>query len=145
MQLKDQSIINWYRCSDAKGSNPFEIAVSRFNIPKSGYLLSAGDIGYYIMAKVSPKHIRCLAGEPATAITIDRVTAKDVKSNSKIWNVDLRSLSTKYQPEVKPGFWSLDCFAPADTYDWTADNSKDPWYFGQGVDGAANDTWPGTG
>jgi hypothetical protein len=34
----------------------------------------------------------------------------------------------------------LDCFAPADTYDWTADNSRNPWYVGAGTDGAANDT-----
>jgi hypothetical protein len=52
----------------------------------------------------------------------------------------MRSMSTKYQPEVKPGFWTLDCFAPPDTYDWVADSTHDPWYYGKGVDGAANDT-----
>jgi hypothetical protein len=49
-------------------------------------------------------------------------------------------MSTKYHPEVKPGFWTLDCFAPPDTHDWIADNSRDPWYYGSGVNGAANDT-----
>jgi hypothetical protein len=63
-----------------------------------------------------------------------------VKANRKVTNVDLKSLSTKYQPGVKEGFWSMDCFAPPDTYDWTADNSGDPWYVGRGVDGAAHDT-----
>ncbi len=49
-------------------------------------------------------------------------------------------MSTKYQPEVRPGFWTLDCFAPGDTYDWIADNGRDPWYVGVGTDGAAKDT-----
>jgi len=140
MRFKDQSLISWYRCTDAKGSNPVEIAVSRFNEPDYTYILTAGDIGYYIMTKVSPKHIRCKPGEPVAAIMSEPISTNDIKSNSKIWNVDVQTMSTKYQPEVKPGFWTLDCFAPPDTYDWTADNSHDPWYVGGGVDGAANDT-----
>lgn len=140
MRFKDQSLISWYRCTDEKGNNPVEIAVSRFNEPAYEYVLTAGDIGYYIMAKVWPKHIRCRPGEPVTVITSVAISAADVKSNSKSLNVDVKTMSTKYQPEVKPGFWTLDCFAPADTYDWTADNSRDPWYVGAGVDGASNDT-----
>ena len=142
MKFKDQSLVSWYRCSDRKGSHPIEVAVSRFNEPKLDYVLSSGDIGWYIMAKVAPKHIRCLAGEPIAAITGKPISANDVKSDNKILKADLRSLSTKYQPEVKPGFWTMDCFAPADTKDqnWAADNSRDPWYYGVGEDGSAQDT-----
>ncbi len=139
-RLKDQSLATWYRCTDAKGSNPIEVSVSRFNKIKLDYILSQGDVGYYLMAKITPKHIRSLSGDPVAAITGKPVSANDVKSNNKILNVDLRSMSTKYQPVVKQGFWTLDCLAPPDTYDWTADNSRDPWYVGKGVDGAANDT-----
>src|SRR4029078_9700750 len=121
-------------------NNPIEIAVSRFNEPKPEYVLTAGDIGYYIMAKVSPRHIRCLPGTPVAAIANQTVLANQVKSNNKVLVVDLQGLSTRYQPEIKPGFFTLDCFAPSDTYDWTADNSRDPWYVGAGVDGAADDT-----
>ena len=140
MRFKDQSLITWYRCSDAKGNNATEVAVSRFNDPKREYILTAGDIGYYIMAKVSPKHIRCRPGMPVAAIADELVSANQIKSNNRILVADLQGMSTKYQPEVKPGFWTLDCFAPADTYDWIADNSRDPWYIGTGTDGAANDT-----
>ncbi len=140
MRFRDQSLISWFRCSDAQGSNPIEIAVSRFNEPKREYILTAGDIGYYIMVKVSPKHIRCLPGDPLTAIANQPVLANQVKSNNRVLVVDLQGMSTRYQPEVKPGFYTLDCFAPSDTYDWTVDNSRDPWYVGPGVDGAADDT-----
>ncbi len=139
-RFKGQSLITWYRCTDVKGDNAIEVAVSRFNLPDKYYKLTAGDIGYYIMAKASPKHVRSLPGAPIAAITSGPVSANDVRSNNKILNVDLRGMSTKYQPEVKPGFFTLDCFAPADTHDWVAENDKDPWYVGRGVDGAANDT-----
>jgi hypothetical protein len=56
------------------------------------------------MAKVSPKHIRCLAGTPLTAINSKPVLMGDVKSNNTLMNVDLQGMSTKYQPEVRPGF-----------------------------------------
>lgn len=140
MKFRDQSLVSWFRCTDATGSNPIEVAVSRFNEPRNNYLLSSGDIGYFIQAKVSPKHLRCHPGEPVAAIFPVPVSAADVKTDNLFLNADLKSLSTKFQPEVKPGFWTLDCFAPADTYDWTADNSRDPWYFGPGVDGAAKDS-----
>jgi len=142
MKFKDQSMVSWYRCTDAKGSNPIEITVSRFNEPKLEYQLSAGDIGYYILASVSPKHLRCKSGPAETAITDKPVSAKDINLNSSVMNVDLSSMSTKYQPLIKPGFWTLDCFAPVDTHDqdWTADNSRDPWYYGVGEEGAASDT-----
>lgn len=140
MRFKDQSLVNWYRCSDANGSNPVEVAVSRFNEPNRQYILTAGDIGYYIMVTVSPKHIRCLPGKPVATVTSEPVSTSNVKANSRVMTVNLQEMSTKYQPAIKPGFFTLDCFAPPDTHDWAADNSKEPWYVGAGVDGAANDT-----
>jgi hypothetical protein len=140
MRFRDQSLITWYRCSNAKGDNAVEVAVSRFNEPAREYVLTAGDIGYYIMTTIAAKHIRCRPGVPVAAITSQPIAAADVKSGNKMLHVDLQVMSTKYQPEIRPGFWTLDCFAPADTYDWKADNSRDPWYVGAGADGAANDT-----
>jgi len=140
MRFPDQSLVTWYRCRDAQGRDPIEVAVSRLNVPKRDYVLSGGDVGYYIMAAVAPKHQRCHPGEAVAAIMQQPVVAYDVHTNDRILRVDLKSLSTKYQPKIKPGFWTLDCYAPADThaYNWTADNSGDPWYYGAGVNGAAN-------
>lgn len=140
-KFEDQSLVSWYRCSDVKGNNPIEINVSRMNKPKREYELSAGDIGWYIMATVAQKHIRSKSGKAVAAILDKPVSTNDVKANNRMLVPDLKSMSVKHQPEVKPGFWTLDCYAPTDTheYDWTADNSIDPWYYGSGVNGAAND------
>ena len=66
MRFEDQSLVTWYRCTDANGGNPLGIAVSRMNKPMLEYELSAGDIGYFIMASVAPKHLRCDAGKPVS-------------------------------------------------------------------------------
>ncbi|WP_372772683.1 hypothetical protein [Mangrovibacterium sp.] len=142
MKYEDESLVSWYRCSDAKGSNPVQISVSRFNEPMKSYELSAGDIGWYIMACVSPKHLRCLPGEPETIIYTKEVTATDVKQNPKLLVPKLENMSAAYQPKVLPGFWVLDSYAPADTHQWhwEADNSRAPWHYGAGIDGAAQDS-----
>lgn len=140
MSFADESLVNWYRCRDAQGNHPIEIAVSRNKKPLKTYELSSGDVGYYIMASVSPKHLRCQSGEPIKVIFKNVISKKDTKE-STILVPNLENMSAKYQPQILPGFWTLDSFAPADTFEenWTADNSNDPWFYGSGVNGAAND------
>lgn len=139
MSFEDQSLVTWYRCKDAKGNHPIEIAVSRFNKPMKTYALSAGDVGYYIMVSVSPKHVRCEAGSPKTTVLKKIISAKDIK-NTNVLIPNLENMSAKYQPEILPGFWALDSYAPLDTqeFNWESDNSRDPWYYGEGINGAAN-------
>lgn len=142
MQFEDQSLISWYRCSDINGSNPIEICVSRLNKPMVEYTLSAGDIGYYLMVKVQPKHIRCNAGEAVSAIFKKPILFEDKTTSNNILTPYFENMSAKYQPEIIPGFWTLDSYAPIDTREqnWEGDNSRDPWYYGIGEGGAANDT-----
>lgn len=141
MSFEDQSLIQWYRCRDAQGSHPIEIAVSRLNKPLKTYSLSTADVGYFIMASISPKHLRCEAGTPKTVIFNSVISKADIKQTASILIPNLENMSAKYQPEILPGFWTLDSYAPADTKDqnWTADNSKDSWYYGSGENGALND------
>lgn len=140
MTFEDESIVNWYRCRDAQGSHPIEIAVSRNKKPLKTYELSSGDVGYYIMVSISPKHLRCQAGTPKTVVFKDIISKKDVKESTFLVP-NLEIMSAKYQPEILPGFWTLDSFAPADTkeHNWAIDNSIYPWFYGNGVNGAAND------
>tara|TARA_R110002050_G_scaffold273113_1_gene417069 strand:- start:66738 stop:69293 length:2556 start_codon:yes stop_codon:yes gene_type:complete len=137
--LNDESLVSWYRCSNKQGANPIKISVSRFDMPMKSYELSVGDVGYFIMAIVSPKHVRCIPGEPERVILKKAISAKDVKSNSEILIPNLENMSGEYQSEVLPGFWALDSYAPADTKDfnWEADNTQAPWYYGEGINGAA--------
>ncbi len=100
MRFEDQSLVTWYRCTDANGGNPIEVAVSRLNKPLLEYVLSAGDIGYFIMASVAPKHLRCDAGIPVSSMRGKPVSAKDVKADKNVLLTDFSNVSTKNQLRV---------------------------------------------
>ena len=140
--LKDCSEITWYRSKDKNANNAIQVAVTRFNDPLNIYKLSAGDIGYYIMAEVKPKHIRSYAGAPKQEFTSTIITNDDVHTSPNYMDVDLRTLSTQNQNNIIPGFFTLDAFAPADTkeFNWQPDTTKNAWYYGSGIDGAAEDS-----
>lgn len=140
MKYKDQSLVRWYRCTDAAGRNPVEVAISRLGKPLLEYELSTGDVGYYIMATVVPKHIRCEAGEPVSFVMKKPTARKDIKGNSNVLYTDFRNLSTQNQLKVMPGFWTLGHFKPMGS-DNSAASAKegDAWYYGEGKDGAANE------
>ncbi|MCD8166890.1 MAG: hypothetical protein LUE93_12710 [Bacteroides sp.] len=133
---EDQSIITWYRCSDEKGNHARVVAVSRLDRPEKSYVLTEGDIGSYIMAKVEPRHLRSLPGEPETVITPVPVKASDVQDRNRLYT-DFRNFPTAYQPEILPGFWTVDGYKPLDvqTYEWQP-SGADSWFYGKGVDGA---------
>lgn len=137
-QFEDQSQVTWYRCTDAKGSNPKEVAVSRLNIPMLDYELSEGDAGYYIMVSVAPKHIRCDAGEAVTDMTMKSIREKDIKADKNVLYTDFTNVSTKNQPEIIPGFWTFCNIEPSQDGRMTVSaNERDAWYYGSGSDGSA--------
>ena len=135
----DQSLITWYRCTDAAGSNVIPVAVSRLNKPERTYALSPADNGYYIKVSVSPKHLRCHAGPAESAITESPVDTGNDKT--EYIETDFRNFPVNYQPRIIPGFWTVDSYKPVDTqdFDWTP-NPQNCWIYGKGVDGAANAT-----
>jgi hypothetical protein len=139
MRFKDQSLVTWYRCSDAKGSNPIEVAVSRFDTPLLDYTLSSGDIGYYIMVSVAPKHLRCDVGKPVGFVMKAPIAAKDVKATSNILFTDFKNISTRNQPKVIPGFWTWEHFEPeGNDPKYKINKESNAWHYGEGSDGAAN-------
>ncbi|MEI7423275.1 MAG: hypothetical protein WCK18_14315 [Prolixibacteraceae bacterium] len=139
MKYPDLSLVTWYRCSDASGSNPVEVAVSRMNKPLLEYELSGGDIGFFLKVSVAPKHIRCLPGEAKSFVMNNSVTPKDVKASDKKLSTDFKNFSTKNQLEVKPGFWTLEPVEPFETRgSQLVSRDQDAWYYGEGSDGAAN-------
>lgn len=140
--FKDRSEITWYRCTDQGGTNPVEVAVTRFGEPKLTYQLTAADKGYFIMAEVKPAHIRSYLGAAQSAITSEKINGGDIQLPAGFLNVDMKNMSVKNQYQLIPGFFTWDSFAPDDTreFNWKADTTKNAWYYGIGTDGAAADT-----
>ena len=115
--LEDLSEITWYRCSDKLGNNAIPVAASNLNTPLLSYPLSAGDKGYYLMAAIVPKNIRCNPGEEYRVV-FGPIKAKNIKSNPSSLTTDFSTLPTVQQPRLLPGFWTLDGYKPSDTYDF---------------------------
>jgi len=127
----DQSVISWYRCADASGTNPMLVAVSRMNQPENEYTLTLGDMGYYMKAVVEPKSIRSNPGTGVTAVYLNVTAVADVKVASL--QTDFSDFPTIPQTSIIPGFWTVDCFRPADTSSyssWGGNTSVNPWAYG---------------
>ncbi|TDH28583.1 hypothetical protein EXU57_00455 [Segetibacter sp. 3557_3] len=135
---KDESIVTWYRSSDAMGNDAIEVAVSRFDKPFVDYTLTTGDIGYYLMAEVAPKHIRSGAGKSVRFVLPERIVAADVRTNAKVLSTDFSNTSTRNQPKVLPGFWTWEQLQSSSNETGNTGPARDAWYYGEGVDGAAN-------
>lgn len=142
----DQSLISWYRCTDKDGSNPILVAVSRLDNPEYVYQLTAGDAGYYIMAKVAPKHVRSNPGEPVSAVYSEPVKASDVRTINL--HTDFHNFPVTKQAEIKPGFWTVDYYRPKDTEvfgKWQGADTETPWVFGEAGNGCVGTgIWQGT-
>jgi hypothetical protein len=136
---KDESIINWYRCSNTNGDNALEVAVSRNNDPLKNYTLTAGDKGYYIMAAIQPKHIRSDTGMPVKLVYAKPVTVAAIKTKLNILETDFKNTSTKNQPEIIPGFFTWAHLQAVETERrFAVDNTRDAWYYSTGSEGAAD-------
>lgn len=128
---EDMSAISWYRCTDAEGSNPILVAVTRNDSPEYTYKLTAGDVGYYIMAKVESKNIRSDYGTPVNTVYDKVIGVKDVRS--KNLSTDFSNFPNIKQSEIKAGFWTVDYNRPADTESfgsWQGADTEEPWVYG---------------
>lgn len=128
---EDMSAISWYRCTDAEGSNPILVAVTRNDSPEYTYKLTAGDVGYYIMAKVESKNIRSDYGTPVNTVYDKAIGVKDVRS--KNLSTDFSNFPNVKQSEIKAGFWTVDYNRPADTESfgsWQGADTEEPWKYG---------------
>lgn len=128
---EDMSAISWYRCTDAEGSNPILVAVTRNDSPEYTYKLTAGDVGYYIMAKVESKNIRSDYGTPVNTVYDKAIGVKDVRS--KNFATDFSNFPNVKQSEIKAGFWTVDYNRPADTESfgsWQGADTEEPWVYG---------------
>lgn len=128
---EDMSAISWYRCTDAEGSNKVLVAVTRNDSPQYTYKLTAGDVGYYIMAKVESKNIRSDYGTPVNTVYDKAIGVKDVRS--KNLSTDFSNFPNIKQSEIKAGFWTVDYNRPADTESfgsWQGADTEEPWKYG---------------
>lgn len=131
---KDISVIDWYRIS-ADGAVKTKVATSRLNMPEYTYFLTPGDAGCYIMAEITPKSLNSQPGTKMSVTTERTMTAEDMPQ--QYISTNFQNFPTDVQSEIKPGFWTAECYKPLDTaeYDWKAKTGA-AWSYGEGEGGA---------
>ena len=135
----DESNITWYRCTSKNGDNAIPIKVSRLNKAVKNYSLSLNDVGYYIMAEISPKHSKSIEGDKKRVLWEKIIKESDVDNDYDYFTnfIDFPEIQ---QPLIIPGFWTVDGYKPTDTSyytEWKADSIQN-WHYGKGYDGARN-------
>lgn len=136
---KDESVVIWYRCTSRNGSDAIPVLVANDNNPRVTYELSNADVGYYIMVGVAPKHLRCHPGVEQRVVSKSKIKASAVTS-SNILATDFSDFACQNQLLIKPGFWTVDAYKPADTYEyaWEVNLDNPCWTYGTGINGASH-------
>ncbi|MCD8032318.1 MAG: hypothetical protein LUF85_16215 [Bacteroides sp.] len=134
---KDESLITWYRCENAEGAGAHKVAVSHRGMPEYTYQPTWADQGYYFMATIEPKHLRCHPGEAVSVYSGEPADEMPSGFFGNKWTTDFRNFPTDYQPELIPGIWTVDAYKPLDvqTFDWTPDPVRG-WDYTLGMDNA---------
>jgi hypothetical protein len=110
--LLDTSVITWYRV-DAEG-NATPLIVSRLNKPEQEYIIGEGDVGYYLMAEITPKYnVSELSTAKTTFKSSHLITKNDVKTrtdangNKVSWvETDFNNMPIDPQDQIIPGTWT---------------------------------------
>lgn len=129
--LEDYSDITWYRSSDPEGTNKIKVAVTERDMPLKAYPLTYGDIGYYLIAQVTPKQQCTYAGTMAGTITTAKIVKENVTADPYHMQTDFSDIAYSVQTLMLPGFWMSDTYK-----DWIADGDRypnaTPWTYGVG-------------
>ncbi len=78
----DTSLITWYRCDDAQGTNALVVADTKYDVPCTEYTLSRGDVGKYIMVTIAPKNELSDEGELTTLFTSEPIGEDEILTDN---------------------------------------------------------------
>ena len=127
----DESVIIWLRDDipvSIGEAHPLALAYPE-------YKLSAADNGHRLSALIIPKLHGSLTGD---TIRIDAPKVIKGQKKTKYLETDFHDIPCQWQPQVLPGYWTVDGFKPADTaeFPWSFDHSKPMWEYKEGFNGA---------
>lgn len=130
----DVSHIVWYRYTQADQSDAIAVHIGR------NYPVSPADNGYHLSARITPQTAISLPGEAET-VAYTQPLPKQRQALPYVLQTDFHDIPVGYQPRLVKGCWTFDAYKPIDTqaYTWEP-NPQNAWYYGRGVDGAANHT-----
>lgn len=138
-EFVDGSTITWYRGS-APADRAVQVAVTMLGKPYKAYQLSAGDIGQYLTAVITPKYEFSAAAVNSVQVSTTRaITAADVAKPSVI-STNFANITWTGHTLNQANVWYADAIKPADiNQPWLPSTTVAPWVYGAGDrDGGLN-------
>ena len=131
-EFTDWSTITWYRGS-TPGAKTVQVAVTTLNSPYKAYALSAGDVGQYLTAVITPKYQFSAASssviEVSSAVPI---AASDVATPNVI-ATNFANITWTGHALNQPDVWYADVIKPTDiNQPWVPSTTATPWVYGVG-------------
>lgn len=102
---EDQSLVSWYICDDAAGSNARKVAISRGRQPLKTLPLEPGYIGKYLQVTLQPKHQISDPGPEVRTMSARPIAAVDVPSTTISPN--FRNFVTDTNETYVSGMWTV--------------------------------------
>ena len=128
---RDESRITWYR-------NNIPVSTTH-DKPERVYFLTAADRGQQISATMEPKHQRSTYGSAvSSSIKLSSLPGHTSSTSKTTLFTDFRDFPCEWQPQILPGYWTVDGYKPQDTaaFPWAFDVQKPMWEYGEGFNGA---------
>ena len=128
---EDESVITWLR--DGIPVSTGQAHPQAMAYPE--YKVTDADNGHRLSALIIPKLHGSLTGD---TVRVDAPRVIKGQKQTRLLETDFHDLPCQWQPQVLPGYWTVDGYKPADTseYDWAFDSGKPMWAYGEGFNGA---------
>ncbi len=100
--------------------------------------LTGGETGHVLSARIRPQSSRSEPGEECEATyPLPKVKRQQVRNPNQL-DIDFSHFYCDWQPEILPGFWTVDGYKPQDTaeYPWSFNADKPMWEYKEGFNGA---------
>lgn len=130
-EFTDWSSVTWYRGS-APGDKAVQVAVTTLNDPYKNYQLSAGDIGQYLTAVITPQYEFSAAAGSSIEVSLPQAIAVgDVASPNAI-STDFANITWTGHTLNQSDVWYADTIKPADVNQTWTPSANTPWVYVMG-------------
>jgi Bacterial Ig-like domain (group 3) len=124
----DWSTISWYRGA-TPGAQTVLVGVTTLNNPYLNYQLSAGDVGQYLTAVVTPRYEFSAAATSSITVSTSRAIVAGDVANPNVISTNFANVTWTGHTLNQPNVWYADTIKPSDiNQSWTPGTGT-PWSY----------------
>ena len=131
-EFTDGSTITWFRGS-VPADKAVQVAVTTLGNPYKNYQLSAGDVGQYLTAVITPKYEFSAAASGSVQVTSARTIQPGDVIKPSVISTNFANISWTGHVLNQPNVWYADAIKPSDVNQpWVPSTTATPWAYAIG-------------